>query len=78
MLAVRFSVSEEEISLLNVDSVEKGELFFTFYFANKSGVPAAEIARLKKDGKGWGEMNNEFNLAPGSHGKAMGKLSSGR
>jgi hypothetical protein len=71
-----FAVPQQEVEKANVSGIEQGELFFTFFFANKSGKTPEEISKLKVEGKGWGEMVKGFNLGPGAHGKAMGEFRS--
>jgi hypothetical protein len=72
-----FSVTETEVEKLNTTGAEQGEIFFTCYFASQTKKSTSEIAQLKTDGKGWGEIAKENNLKPGSHGRAMGAFRSG-
>jgi hypothetical protein len=72
-----FGVAESEVETLNTAGVEQGEIFFTCYFASQTQKSTSEIAQLKADGKGWGEIAKENNLKPGSHGRAMGAFRSG-
>lgn len=72
-----FSVAETEVEKLNIAGAEQGEIFFTCYFASQTQKSTSEIAQLKADGKGWGEIAKDNNLKPGSHGRAMGSFRSG-
>jgi biopolymer transport protein ExbD len=73
-----FKIAEPEVVKLNTTGSEQGEIFFTCYFASETKKPTSEIAQLKADGKGWGEIAKENNLKPGSHGRAMGQFRSGK
>ena len=76
VLSVFFNVAEAEVEKLNTDGVEQGEMVFTCYFASQTQKAISEIAQMKAEGKGWGEIVNENNLKPGSHGRAMGAFRS--
>jgi hypothetical protein len=73
-----FGVAETEVANLNTAGAEQGEIFFTCYFATQTQKTTSEIAQLKADGKGWGEIAKANNLKPGSHGRAMGAFRSGK
>lgn len=71
-----FAITQQDVEKANISDIEQGELFFTFFFANKAGKTPDEIGKLKAEGKGWGQMVKDFNLEPGAHGKAIGKFRS--